>query len=425
MNKAIKLAVAGAVLSAASAANAGIIIPAGEWTLDINGNVNVYASVSDFDDAAVVGGGLGLSGSKDAQGEDTAKSIGTGLLPAWLGFTGTTRQNDLDVSFTISFQPNVSDNSAAGDAKTPLNRQAFLTFGDASWGSVKMGKDLGIFAGTAILNDMTLLGVGGGVDNSGVSTTLGGIGTGYIYPAWKGQVTYTTPNMNGFQASLGITNPQQITNAASYQDDFGVEGQATYSFTGEASGKVWSSFAVYSATTDATAGVLATTATTTGTGLLGAPGVVTILNGIAAVAAVPSVDFDVEIFDIGANVNFGNLGLTGYYYNGEGAGTILLGLGGATAAGVERDSDGGYVQATYVIPSGTKLGVAYGISNLDMATGDTTALLDSNERWTVGAYHPLTKHLNLVAEYNDVQSEDHAGAESESSHVSLGAILFF
>ncbi len=44
MNKNIKLAVAGAVFAAASAAaNAGIIIPAGDWTLDINGNVNAYS----------------------------------------------------------------------------------------------------------------------------------------------------------------------------------------------------------------------------------------------------------------------------------------------------------------------------------------------------------------------------------------------
>jgi len=43
MNKNIKLAVAGAVLAmSASAANAGIVIPAGEWTLDINGNVNAF-----------------------------------------------------------------------------------------------------------------------------------------------------------------------------------------------------------------------------------------------------------------------------------------------------------------------------------------------------------------------------------------------
>ena len=54
MNKTIKLAVAGAVLSAASIANAGIIIPAGEWTMDINGNVNMFATMTKADDTATV-----------------------------------------------------------------------------------------------------------------------------------------------------------------------------------------------------------------------------------------------------------------------------------------------------------------------------------------------------------------------------------
>ena len=64
MNNTIKLAVAGAVLSAASIANAGIIIPAGDWTMDINGNVNVYATMQNYDDAAKAGGALGMSGIK-------------------------------------------------------------------------------------------------------------------------------------------------------------------------------------------------------------------------------------------------------------------------------------------------------------------------------------------------------------------------
>jgi len=52
MNKNIKLAVAGAVLAlSASAANAGIIIPAGEWTIDINGNVNAYVNQTNVDSA--------------------------------------------------------------------------------------------------------------------------------------------------------------------------------------------------------------------------------------------------------------------------------------------------------------------------------------------------------------------------------------
>jgi len=46
MNKNIKLAVAGAVLALSASANAGIIIPAGDWTLDINGNVNGYGTYS-------------------------------------------------------------------------------------------------------------------------------------------------------------------------------------------------------------------------------------------------------------------------------------------------------------------------------------------------------------------------------------------
>jgi hypothetical protein len=58
MNNKIRLAVAGAVLSAASIANAGIIIPAGDWTIDINGNVNAFANhvKVDKDDGAITGG---------------------------------------------------------------------------------------------------------------------------------------------------------------------------------------------------------------------------------------------------------------------------------------------------------------------------------------------------------------------------------
>jgi len=403
MNNKIKLAVAGAVLSATSIANAGIIIPAGDWTLDINGNVNAYASWSDADDANDINGGLA---NIEVDGEGSGQGINTGLLPAWLGFTGTTRQNDLDVSFTISFQPNVSDNSSAfhGDAAQPLNRQAFLTFGDKSWGTVKLGKDLGIFAGDAILNDMTLLGVGAGAATatSGGATTLGGIGTGYIYPAWKGQVAYTTPNMNGFEATIAITNPNQVPNntddstaaaTTQLQDRFGIEAKASYSWTGDVAGKVWVSGASYDYTVDQST----------------------------------NEDYNISAWDIGASVTSGNLGLVGYYYEGKGAGTTVFGQYGYDAtADKRRDSDGGYLQATYVIPTGTKLGLAYGVSNLDKASGETdSALVDSNERWTVGAYHPLTKHLNLVAEYNKMETESHSDLENEADAFSLGAILFF
>lgn len=408
-----------------STANAGITIPAGDWTIDISGNINAYYQNTR------ASGGVGATGSiatgRDANGDRVANGINTGLLPAWLGFTGKTRQNDMDVSWTISFQPAVSDNSVTGDGAVPgtntntfLNRQTFLTFGDASWGSVKLGKDLGIFGSDAILSDMTLLGVGGasGISGSGANTTLGGIGTGYIYAAWKGQIAYTTPVFaNGFQATVALVNPNMIDGTTKInQDRLGFEGKASYSWAGDVSGKVWASFASYDVTTAPVAGCAAASSNAC---------------PITAIAAVPSMSYTAQAYDLGANVNMGNIGLTGYYYNGRGAGTTFLGSLGADANGKKRDSNGGYVQATYVIPTGTKLGVSYGISKLDDTAADRSAgvsLVETNRRWTIGAYHPLTKSLNLVAEYNDVKSEAQNyinEADAKSKNISLGAILFF
>ena len=404
MNKKISAAVASAALVlGASSANAGIIIPAGEWTMDINGNVNVYATFHSADDNSTQTVTGTVNHVEDANGEGDGQSINTGLLPAWLGFTGTTRQNDLDVSFTISMQPNVSQNDYMGDSADSTGaggvsgsgdkvawRQAFLTFGDKSWGTVKMGKDIGIFAKNAILSDMTLLGVGAGQSpRSGGNFTNGGIGTGYLYPAWKGQISYTSPNFNGFQFTAGLTNPNQgFDTASAYnQDRFGVEAEVSYAFD---AGKIWVSGASFDVTQ----------ANATG-------------------------DYDAEAIDIGVNFNMGNLGVTAYYYTAQGMGTTLQGLRGVSDNS-ERDSDGGYLQVTYVIPSGTKLGASFGTSKLDLASGESnSSLVDENKRWTIGAYHPLTKHLNLVAEVNHIESEAQDGAQQESDNLSLGAILFF
>ena len=160
----------------ATSAQAGIVIPAGEWTLDINGNVNAYASINNAKDSNAITGGIATV--KDARGEGRTQGINTGLLPAWFGVSGKTRQNDLDVGFTISLQPGTSANDISGDGafvdgttasngSKMLNRQTYLSFGDKSWGSFKIGKDLGVFGSDAILNDMTLLGVGAGVSLSG------------------------------------------------------------------------------------------------------------------------------------------------------------------------------------------------------------------------------------------------------------------
>jgi len=255
MNKNIKLEVDGAVLALSASANAGIIIPAGDWTLDIGGNVNTFVTNTRASGSATITGGYSsFVGNANSTAEKNESNITTGLLPNYLSVSGTTRQNDLDVAFTISINPGSSTSQGGRQSAQQENRQAFLTFGDKSWGSIKLGKDLGVFAGTAILNDMTLLGVGsgaGGLGSAGNTTTIGGIGTGYIYADWKAQAAYTSPNFSGFQFTLAATQgwntiANDTTNSLATTGRSGsapaAEGQLSYTFSGGAvSGKLWTS----------------------------------------------------------------------------------------------------------------------------------------------------------------------------------------
>ncbi|CAM8467726.1 porin [Candidatus Methylopumilus universalis] len=430
MNKNIKLAVAGAVLALSASANAGIIIPAGDWTLDIGGNVNTFVTSTRSTGAAGLGGGIYGAYDANSTGAKTESNITTGLLPNYLSVSGSTRQNDLDVAFTISINPGSSTTRSGIQSANQENRQAFLTFGDKSWGTILIGKNIGIFAQDAILNDMTLLGVGRGAGGlAGNTTTTGRIGSGFMYADWKAQANYTTPNMGGFQATVGVSqawNAWSISDAAaadtsatSYSSTSAsstgrgestpaMDFKASYSFaSGDVTGKVW---------TSATRQKVKTlTVYTTGSS--------------APVGA--GADDSAYAADVGANVNVAGFGLTGYYYDGRGIGQTHQLLDGFAIDGKRRDSNGGYVQGTYVLPTKTKLGVAWGESNLDRANASDTIGDTKDELWTVGAYHPLTKHLNLVAEYNhathEVRNASAAGdnGELKAKNVSLGAILFF
>jgi predicted porin len=411
MNNKLKLAVAAALVAGASSAQAGIMIPAGDWTLDIGGVVNAYYTSTSF--SGDTGAGAAALGLGDGNG-DTTNNITTGLLPNVLSISGKTRQNDLDVAFTIAINPGASTTNAAnqGNAASGTNqenRQAFLTFGDASWGSIKLGKDLGIYASDAILNDMTLLGVGAGAGSlAGNTTTLGRIGSGFMYADWKSQVAYSSPNFNGFNFTVGVTqgfnaidNPLDgvalgsLGGTGRSGSQSAYEGKASYAWTGDVAGKVWAS--AISQKVD---------------------------FGSATIG-----DDRATAWDIGTNINVAGLGLTAYYGQGDGIGQTMQLFDGFDAAGKARDSDQWYVQATYALPTATKLGVSYGESTLDGNSIDTWNDLEDS-MWTVGAYHPLTKHLNIVAEYSVSERDlDQSGAtadlKAKAKTISLGAILFF
>ncbi len=480
-NNKLKLAVAGAVLAFGSqAANAGIIIPAGDWTVDLSGNMNTFYSNTDFTGSfsqnEITGGSVATSqltvltsitGAAVSPGSTAAISlvaattksltaraggsplsknanqISTGLLPSAIGIGAKTRQNDLDVAIQTTFFVGANSSSAgsgaygaSGAGGNSLNiRQAFLSFGDKSWGTIKMGRDLGTFGSDAILSDMTLLGVGTGAGGAG-NSTLGRIGSGYLYADWVGQIQYQSPNFSGFQVQGAIREPW--ANASNSQ--LGYEGKATFDFNAnDVSGRIWVGGFQQEISTAAVAAVAAkSTVERTASSSTGYTDVTT---QTAAVAAVNSIKKDARAFDVGAKISFAGLGLVGYYYDGQnigssavGGNTPLSGLFVGESGAADRDVKGGYVQATYKLPVGTTVGASWGISKIDATAADRTAYTAAltgnyeNESWIVGAYHPITKHLNLVGEYTNTEYQNVSnfkGYDGKAKTFALGAILFF
>jgi len=397
---------------------AGIDVQAGDWKLDFSGNANGFYVDSNCDrnnNTAVIGG-LACTG-------DNSASVRNGLLPGALVFSATTRQEDIDVNVTIGFYPGINSTAeGAAGANSGGNpsalgtpgidaRQTFLSFGDASWGTVKIGRDIGLFGKDAILDDMTLLGVGTALSNPAPgNTSLGRIGLGYIYTDWEPQITYTTPSFGGFTLSGGAFQPL---------DD------GAYTTHGSPQWQLGGAFAWGDPKSDALTGKIWFDVVTQEAKVPG----VDVMNdntyGIATSTKGTAVD---------AGVKLDVAGFEGvlYGYSGKGVGTTGLYLYATSAGGETRKSDGGYVQFTYKFDK-LKVGASYGISELKLAGDeqqqvagvDVSDLLKRNSSFVGGVYYSLTKSVTLVGEFIDTKATAWNGNEATEKDVALGGILFF
>jgi hypothetical protein len=402
----ISLVVAAALAVGAGAAQAEIGFKAGAWDLSFSGNVNGFMTRNACDSSAtVVEGGLACGGPKEL-------AIESGLLPSALVFAAKSRQSGFDIGVTLGFYPGITSSASVPPGKHGIGastidlRQNFLTFGDKGVGTVKVGRDIGLFGSDAILADMTLLGVGSGGAFLGGNTTLGRIGVGYIYTDWIPQISYASPKSGGFQYSAGVFQGMDIFdfsgngNSATLtaHEQPGLQAKGSYEWTG---GKAWVSALSQKVKARATDNAPA------GSSLSG------------------------RAFDVGAKMTAGGFEGVLSGYSADGIGTTAIGFDAAAFAGgtlAKRKSKGGYAQATYKFGK-FKPGVSYGQSTLDLASNETVAtngtLVKTNKSAVVGLYYSLTESLNLVGEYIQTTAENQAGGENKDGVIALGAILFF
>ncbi len=395
----------------------GVDIRVGNIDLNFSGFVNGFYSYSQAGHGDhTVAGGLA-----DNSGFDSS-SIRNGLLPAGLIFKASTTQNGIDLAAEFGVYPGIdsANNGSAFGANgggSPVGlgtagvdfRQVFVTAGTKDFGTVKVGRDIGIFGSDAILSDATLLSVGATGSNANpANTSLGRIGIGYIYADFMPQITYASPIIAGFQATVGVFQPLDEVNFAgggysatsTAHDTPMFQGKVTYDYAaGATTARVW----------------------------LG--GVIQPQQGIAATAALTTTaikNATVGAGEVGAKIESGPFGAVGYYYRGRGVGTTALMFDGVAADGDLRNSEGFYAQGSYKPVKKLKLVVSYGESSLYQAAGEDDPLLVRRNAATIGgAYYSLTDWLTLVGEYAHVQDHNNANQAVDQNVFTAGTILFF
>ncbi|WP_040849593.1 porin, partial [Nitrospirillum viridazoti] len=394
----------------------GIGVHVGPVDVTLSGEINGFYVHDSPDSVApnhVVAGGLAAVGSSDNS------SIRNGLLPGNFAVELKTQQDGYDIVAHFGLYPGLNNVSGVGGANSAGAahalgtsgidfRQQYLTVGTPTMGTVKVGRDIGLFGQQAILNDFTLFGVGSTGGNVAPSnTSLGRIGIGYVYTDWLPQITYTTPKFSGFTATVGIFQPLDAFNFSgqsgtlSAHDDPQLQAGVNYELPADASSLVKAQ--------------------------LWANVVTQNLKSVSAAEALPQGhSIRGTGWDFGAKVDIADAELVAYGYTGDALGTTGLFFDGVSAAGQARSSDGYYVQGSYTFFKRFTLSGSYGLSRLGLASGEVNPLLvKTNESWAAGCKYKLTSWVNLICEYAHTTATAHGGNKAQEDTIAAGAIAFF
>jgi predicted porin len=375
-------------LAAASLQGAQAVeIKSGDWNVTVGGIVNAYYTAVSCSGDAVGGLALGDKGL-GCGGQNERSTIGNGLLPNGLVTSAASTQGGYDVKALIGIYNSTATDSAIGQNSVVDVRQAYFTFGNADMGTIKLGRDNGIFGANAIFSDMTLLGAGAPVQATQRGrVTLGHIGAGYSYVGYYGQMAYSAPkSASGIGFDVGIMSPvadTPIVSGSVYTAKTSpqVQAQVTYAHEGF---KAW-------------------------------------LGGKSQkfTSVTPGVgDLTMSGVEVGGSVT-------------AGAASLLVNVQGGKALGLLSDADQGdtkskayMVQGTFKASDKLKLGASYGISENDDNTVGTRGL-KSNANLTLGGYYSLNSLITLVGEVGQTRSKAFGGASARMNGVSLGGIIFF
>jgi predicted porin len=323
-------------------------------------------------------------------------------LPSGLITKFKTQQEGYDIGGTIGIMVHAATSSGVNTNTNVDVRQAFFTIGTPEMGTVKIGRDYGIFGANAILNDMTLLGAGAPTQATQRGrVTLGHIGAGYTYLDNYGQMSYVSPTFgSGFTFTAGLMSP---VDAGVYASKNYPQIQAQMQYANDTM-KVW----VGAKTQRFFANAFVPDFDPN--------------NPNQQYVITPSDDFNEFSAEVGASFTAGGFNFLANVQAGNGIGIL--------SDGDQGDVDGlNYLlQGTYKFTDKWKFGLSYGKSKNDddkLYNDLYNASFKSNENLTAGFYYALTSSITLAAEVGETRSKDYLGQEAKQYGGSFGGIIFF
>lgn len=364
-----------ALAAASSSVQAVTLVAEDGWEVKVGGLINQFVTFTDNDNG------------------DDYNEVRDGLLPAFLNFDfKAPTMNGLDIAAHISFSPSTNQNSyEAGE-----QREVYFTV-DGSFGQVLAGKALGLYGSHNILTDQTLWGVGYGTGGNG-STTLGGIGLGYDYAAWRSQVRWTSNDMNGFKIAFSVNDNAgsglrlsgkptgSLTTGNNGQDSEDLRYEADFSYAGTFDNGSYSAWLSGMTQGDDRANTTDTTQ-------------------------------DEEAYTVGGTLVFGGFEGMVSYSDSEGD------IGGSEVEWNQYIVQGGYRFAGTTLVSASYSELEDTSSNAVRTAAYGNSSDDTIERLTVGVYHDVNANLKLVAEYTSVEDDANSGLDQDI--YSLGGFVFF
>ncbi len=398
----------------------------------------------EYDSGNTATGVAASNGLVSASPNQAYNSIQAGLLPSAIVLSIATNQLGYDLGFTIGAYTGGSDiNSGSAVGITGVNqnqlgspigigtpgidlRQVFGTVGTPTFGTVKIGRDLGLFGSDAILNDATLLGMGSPLSTGGPrNTTLGRIGIGYVYADWIPQITYTTPDFNGFTASIGAFTPLYAVPFANVTAFDSLSGRLTGQQLPMVQGQIkWKGDIAPGAKLTLSGDALwqqhryDSAGNVTGNSVL--------LGFVGNPLGFTTNSWGVDGF---GKLDIDGFSFVAYGYYGEGLGTTGLFWDGFDPAGNARTSFGGYAQGSYTWDKFT-FGASWGVSQLDATTYDlanpvAAGLVRDNESIIGFIRYQLTPWMAIQAEYGHTWDISWSGLEQNEDDIWLGTAWFF